>query len=153
MTSPIQFFPQSILSIHRAIFLLTGLRLSNTVPVEGPRLWKENRVQVWDGSLPVFPVGLSVSMLLSTQLIMLSSELFFSGPTARCHTFWWRDTASTTEPPLSEADLAAWLGLQLVRILAKGSASPSPVSDIWGYGSPSCVTQVSGCKPSTEKWE
>lgn len=47
----------------------------------------------------VFPVGLSFSMLLSTQLIMWRSRLFFSGPTAHCHTFGWRDTGPYHRAP------------------------------------------------------
>lgn len=95
LTTGFHIFPQSLLNLHsRTSFFANSLARGslNTSPVEGYWQWKENSGQVWEGSLPVFPVGLSVSMLLSSQLIMQSSGLFFSGPTARRHTFWWRDT-------------------------------------------------------------
>lgn len=91
----IHIFPQSLLNLHsQASFFANSLarEFLNTSHVKGYWQWKENSGQVWEGSLHVFPVGLSVSMLLSTQLIMQSFRRFFSGPTARCHTFWWRDT-------------------------------------------------------------
>lgn len=93
MTSPSHFC--FILNLH-SLTTLWAKSLArdflNTSCVKGYWQWKENSGQVWEGSLHVFPVGLSVSMLLSTQLIMQSSRLFFSGPTAHCRTFWWRDT-------------------------------------------------------------
>lgn len=94
-TTGIHIFPQSLLNLHsQASFFANSLarEFLNTSHVKGYWQWKENSGQVWEGSLHVFPVGLSVSMLLSTQLIMRSFRRFFSGPTARCHTFWWRDT-------------------------------------------------------------
>lgn len=81
-------FQASFTCIHTPLSELTAGR----EPFRGYWLWKENSGQIWEGSLRVSPVGLSVSMLLSTQLITWSSGLFFSGPTAHCHTFWWRDT-------------------------------------------------------------
>lgn len=95
LTTGHPFFPQTLFNLHsQTAFSANNMARDflNSSLVEGYWQWKENSGQVWEGSLRVFPVGISVSMLLSTQLIMLSSRLFFSGPTERCHTFWWRDT-------------------------------------------------------------
>lgn len=75
----------------------------NTTRFEGYWQWIENSGQVWEGSLHVFPVSLSFSMLLSNQLIMESSGLFFLTAT---HSDGVTQT-STTEPALSEAQHTA----------------------------------------------
>lgn len=84
VSSPLRSWPVSVCLLifrdewQRCLFFSCTLAdFINAAYFEGYWQWNENSGQVWEGSLRVFPVDLSFSMLLSTQLIMQGSGLFF----------------------------------------------------------------------------
>lgn len=152
LTTGFYFCPQSLLNLHSCTsFFANRLAIDflNTSRVKSYWQWKENSGQLWEGSLHVFPAGLSVSMLLSAQLIIENSRLFSQDPQ---HTATHSDgvtQTSTTEPPLSEAEHTARPGPQLVRILVEDSASLPSITDIWG-----CVHMYChGCRFLKSFWK
>lgn len=60
--------------------------------------WAANSGHVWEGRLSCCPQFFH-AVIKAADSVALSAGLFFSGPTAHCHTFWWRDTDRRNRAP------------------------------------------------------